>query len=89
MSFGGAYEFAIACEGAEWDNYLHIYGRPPRQNSLFTGVVRVGSTFSLDETHANSYTPVVVVHGHVWCMVCKVFASGVCVCPTLLCNFLS
>ena len=61
----------------------------PRQNSLFTGVVRVGSTFSLDETHANSYTPMAMVHGHVWCMVCKVFASDVSVCSALLCNFLS
>ena len=46
------------------------------QRCCFTGLVRVGLNFPLNENRANVYAHVVVVREHVWRTLCSVCATG-------------
>ena len=52
----------------------------------FTGLVRDGLKFPLDETCTNKYAHVVVVREHVWRTVCSVCATGARVAQPFLSN---
>ena len=52
----------------------------------FTGLVRDGLNFPLNETCTNVYAHVVVVRAHVWRSVCSVCATGARVAQSFLSN---
>jgi hypothetical protein len=55
---------------------FHRRRHPVVSSCCFSGLVRVGVKIPQDGNRANTQAHVPMVPGHVWCMLCSVYATG-------------